>query len=41
MYRLQDTGGGTLGAAFTRRFGGFSGTGEIEAVAVDDEAGHV
>lgn len=41
QYRLQDAGGGRLAAVFVRRFGVFSGTGEIEAVAVDDEAGHV
>ncbi len=41
QYRLQDAGGGRLAAIFARRFGRFSGTGEIEAVAVDDEAGHV
>ena len=41
QYRLQDAGGGRLAAVFARRFGRFSGTGEIEAVAVDDEAGHV
>jgi 3-phytase len=40
QYRLQD-GGGKLTATVVRRFGRFSGTGEIEAVAVDDEAGHV
>jgi 3-phytase len=41
QYRLHDAGGGRLAATFARRFGGFSGTGEIEAVAVDDDAGHV
>jgi 3-phytase len=41
QYRLHDAGGGRLAAAFARRFGRFSGAGEIEAVAVDDEAGHV
>jgi len=41
QYRLQDAGAGKLSAAFVRRFGRFSGTREIEAVAVDDEAGHV
>jgi 3-phytase len=41
QYRLQDAGGGKLSAAVVRRFGRFGGTGEIEAVAVDDEAGHV
>ena len=33
QYRLEDAGGG--------RFGRFGGSGEIEAVAVDDETGHV
>jgi 3-phytase len=41
QYRLQDAGGGRLAAVVTRRFGRFSGSGEIEAVAVDDEAGYV
>ena len=41
QYRLKDAGNGKLGADVVRRFGRFSGTGEIEAVAVDDEAGHV
>ena len=41
QYRLKDAGGGKLAADFVRRFGRFSGTGEIEAVAVDDEPGHV
>ena len=41
QYRLHDAGGGRLAATFVRRFGRFSGAGEIEAVAVDDEAGHV
>ena len=41
QYRLKDAGGGKLAADFVRRFGRFSGTGEIEAVAVDDDAGHV
>jgi 3-phytase len=41
QYRLQDAGGGKLAAVAVRRFGRFGGSGEIEAVAVDDEAGHV
>lgn len=41
QYRLQDAGGRTLAAILARRFGRFSGAGEIEAVAVDDAAGHV
>ena len=32
---------GRLSAHFVRRFGAFSGGGEIEAVAVDDELGYV
>jgi 3-phytase len=41
QYRLEDAGGGRLSAITVRRFGRFGGIGEIEAVAVDDEAGHV
>lgn len=46
QYRLSDNGRGSLGAAFVRRLGTFSATdrrasNEIEAVAVDDELGHV
>jgi 3-phytase len=41
QYRLHDDGRGGLGATLVRRFGQFSGAGEIEAVAVDDAAGHV
>lgn len=40
-YRLEDDGGGRVGARFVRRFGDFSGSKEIEAVAVDDELGYV
>ena len=40
QYRLQDE-GGRVGARFVRRFGDFSGSKEIEAVAVDDELGYV
>ena len=40
QYRLHEDGTGKPAATFVRRFGRFSGTGEIEAVAVDDEAGH-
>lgn len=39
-YRLQDE-QGRIGARFVRRFGDFSGSGEIEAVAVDDARGYV
>jgi len=41
QYRLQDAGGGKISAVAVRRFGRFGGVGEIEAVAEDDEAGHV
>lgn len=41
QYRLADDGTGRVGATFVRRFGAFSGLGEIEAVAVDDELGYV
>jgi 3-phytase len=41
QYRLADDGTGRVGATFVRRFGTFSGIGEIEAVAVDDELGYV
>jgi len=41
QYRLVDDGTGTLRGVFTRSFGEWSGTKEIEAIAVDDELGHV
>jgi 3-phytase len=41
QYRLDDDGTGHVKATFVRRFGTFSGSGEIEAVAVDDELGYV
>src|SRR6185295_5141706 len=41
QYRLEDDGTGRVKATFTRRFGAFSGVGEIEAIAVDDELGYV
>lgn len=41
QYRLIDDGTGTLRAVFTRSFGTWSGTKEIEAIAVDDELGYV
>jgi 3-phytase len=42
QYRLTfDEKAGVVRGNFVRRFGSFSGTGEIEAVAVDDEAGFV
>jgi 3-phytase len=41
QYRLEDDGSGHVKATFVRRFGSFSGNGEIEAIAVDDELGYV
>jgi 3-phytase len=41
QYRLEDDGTGRVKATFVRRFGHFSGGGEIESVAVDDELGYV
>ena len=41
QYRLADDGTGRVAATFVRRFGTFSGSGEIEAIAVDDELGYV
>jgi 3-phytase len=41
QYRLEDDGTGRVKVVFVRRFGTFSGVGEIEAVAVDDELGYV
>jgi 3-phytase len=41
QYRLEDDGGGRVAATHVRSFGGFSGTGEIEAIAVDDELGYI
>lgn len=41
QYQLEDDGRGRVKASFVRYFGRFSGTGEIEAVAVDDALGHV
>jgi 3-phytase len=41
QYLLEDDGTGRVKATFVRRFGHFSGVGEIEAVAVDDELGYV
>src|SRR5262245_1748850 len=41
QYRLSDDGTGRVKATFARRFGSFSGVGEIEAIAVDDELGYV
>src|SRR5687768_16623908 len=41
QYRLIDDGTGTVRAVFTRSFGEWSGKKEIEAIAVDNELGHV
>lgn len=42
QYRLEmDPGTGLVGGTLVRRFGNFSGTSEVEAVAVDDELGYV
>jgi 3-phytase len=41
QFRLEDDGTGHVGARFVRRFGDFSGSKEIEAVAVDDALGYV
>ena len=41
QYRLSDDGAGQVKATFIRRFGAFSGNGEIEAIVVDDELGYV
>ena len=41
QYRIQDDGSGKVKAQKIREFGQFSGTGEIEAIAVDDELGYV
>ena len=41
QYRLEDDGAGRIRATFVRRFGTFSGQGEIEAVVVDDALGYV
>jgi len=41
QYRLVDDGTGQLRGVFTRAFGSWSGTKEIEAIAVDNELGHV
>jgi 3-phytase len=41
QYRLTDDGAGKVKATKVREFGRFSGSGEIEAVAVDDALGYV
>jgi len=41
QYRLEDDGTGKVKGTKVREFGRFSGTGEIEAIAVDDALGYV
>lgn len=41
QYLLQDDGKGMIRATLVRKFGGFSGRKEIEAIAVDDAMGYV
>lgn len=41
QYRLADDGTGALRGLFTRRFGTWSGSNEIESLAVDGELGYV
>jgi 3-phytase len=41
QFRLSDDGGGKVKAEKVREFGRFSGTAEIEAIAVDDALGYV
>jgi 3-phytase len=41
QYRLVDDGTGTVRGVFSRAFGTWSGQKEVEAVAVDQELGHV
>lgn len=41
QYRLEDDGAGRVKGTKVREFGAFSGDGEIEAIAVDDELGCV
>lgn len=41
QYRLYDRGDGNAGAELVRKFGVFSGTKEIESIAVDDVMGYV
>jgi 3-phytase len=41
QYRLEDNGSGGVKATKVRELGTFSGKGEIEAIAVDDDLGHV
>lgn len=41
QYRLEDDGSGKIKGTKVREFGRFSGSGEIEAIAVDDTLGYV
>ncbi|WP_422004358.1 phytase [Roseivirga pacifica] len=41
QYLLEDNGQGGVKATLVRKFGMFSGTKEIEAIAVDDELGYI
>ena len=41
QYLLEDNGQGGVKATLVRKFGKFSGTKEIEAIAVDDELGYI
>ncbi|MBN1543350.1 phytase [candidate division KSB1 bacterium] len=41
QYQLQDDGSGKVKGVKVRQFGNYSGIKEIEAIAVDDEAGYV
>lgn len=41
QYLLEDNGQGQVKATLVRKFGEFSGTKEIESIAVDDELGYV
>lgn len=41
QYRLTDDGNGRVKGSLVRAFGTFSGSGEIESIAVDDELGYV
>lgn len=41
QYALKDDGNGQVTAELVRKFGQFSGNGEIEAIAVDDALGYV
>jgi 3-phytase len=41
QYRLEDAGDGTVRTVKVREFGNFSGSGEIEAVVVDDTRGRI